>query len=709
MNRKVRFAFLLLCIAIAVAGCSKKNKKIENNILNYYEDAQIVRLGAGIELFELVGQDAENIFFITRSEDVNNSFELFRNSLEDGKERELLISKENAFFVDMAANSKEIVCLYAKEKGDTFQYSISVYDCITKTESIIDLNKLSVDNLKNVITMSDSTIFLANNKKVIQVSATGQEIGTFVSADSNIIDVKSDGKNLFILEGEKSGKKNALYTIDSSGNAVKKYNKTDSICLFAVQDGRISFVDSEGISIENSEGEINILVGANDSQAFRTETVDLIFLDESIRVLSYNSDRTCAKVTTFFMMNEKEDINTLTPSYDKSGRTFIYLYDSGNYFQDNAINPVDVFNELNDKYQIVIKNYSFATDNEQVFDAARMIADGELPDIIFSTYNAEVDYLLKNNCLEDLNEYMEKDNTLDTDLFQDNIINAYTKNGILFALSDYCYLNSLYGAQNTLGEGTWTVEEFLDWIANHPNVNGVCLSRRQVYDACIPSIMQRYVDLETHKADFINDEFENILKLLKKTNRKNEYSFDEVKELLDNEDERISDLIYSPGSLTVLESQNKMKLVVKGYPTDNEYPLTYISSPAMSILSSSENKEGAYEFIRFYLLYSYSVIGKEAGRIGSTKFYTYSDNYYQGIHDLLQADNYLGTPLSFEKESIDLITQLFDTAVLRDYSNCEIEDIIYEEIQSYIDNEKDEADVMRVIQSRVQLYLDEHS
>lgn len=292
----------------------------------------------------------------------------------------------------------------------------------------------------------------------------------------------------------------------------------------------------------------------------------------------------------------------------------------------------------------------------------------------------------------------------------ESIVAAYTDQGRLFALPNNYSLSAFWGDYEQLGEAGWTVDEFLDWLAKDPNAGAPQVgTRRAVYDACIPTVLDMCIDEENGQASFDGEAFRSFITNLKALNRKDHYTREEGIQMMEEMEGSVyylSDQI----NLTTIgreESTRGRELVIKGYPSVDGQPLAYINSPALSIMSTSEVKEGAYEFLEFYVLYMNDTIAQIMDKIGG--LWTVERYLEQNREALLLADPDTGAPCTYSERQLDEVTDFIQYAVLRDYSRKDLEEMIWEELGPFLEDQKDADTVCGIIQSRVQSYLQEHS
>ncbi|MBP1592687.1 MAG: extracellular solute-binding protein [Oscillospiraceae bacterium] len=298
------------------------------------------------------------------------------------------------------------------------------------------------------------------------------------------------------------------------------------------------------------------------------------------------------------IMLKKADEARLT---ELNSRKIITLAVSG-----STIKPfVDDFNTSNDDYRIVLKDYlkygstydynDFGKDSEQL---SKDIVNGDIPDIIMLD-NMDVSAYIPKGLFTDLKEFVEKDPELDMSDFYQNITDEFVYKDCQYtipALNSFRTIFSVYQPEK------W---DYSDMIS-HDTINENLFeyfSSFNVYNWLLASYIDDYVDMEAKKCDFDNETFAKLIDFIKEN-----CSFDD--EFDDTQTDRSADLrseefSYFGEYFQNISGDSSWRTgtpYVPGFPS-KEGSRNYIQPELMfGITNNCENKEGAWEFVRRFLI-----------------------------------------------------------------------------------------------------------
>ena len=334
--------------------------------------------------------------------------------------------------------------------------------------------------------------------------------------------------------------------------------------------------------------------------------------------------------------------------------------------------------------------------------------------------------------MEDLTPYLENSNVLYRDDYLENVLAGYTYDNKLAAIPNSFSVETMAGKSSDLG-GTkgWTLEEVLAYAKEHPEAKLFYgANESSIMEFCMSSNMDLFLDWESGEVRFDSEIFMELLEYLK-SYQENVSSKPDDRE----PPERLQsgDCLLYPVSLHYF---NDIQL----YPAMFDQPVTYIGYPTADgsanavmrcdklygISAASGNKEGAWVFIEHCLTepveWGFSPRrsqlevqieeAKEAAKNSS------GETLFDEGGNPLPAHGEKGVKFGFSgweytyhactDEEIDQVKELLEVAKPVKNSDNLVMAIIEEEVQAFYVGQKSAEDVAKIIQSRVQLYVDEN-
>ncbi len=723
---------VLLCIfLLTLTGCGGETE--EGNIPTENggtpsESSLVFRLPEEHCPFRLMGVSGTHLYYYhteieSSGEEYAENTVFYRQALEKGSEpmpmelpSENLLLRSSRIFTD-SEGQDSIYLLLGEEKDGKLSYSLAGYDTDGRLleEIALQETKAEGDYPESFLKLQDGS-FAVITQKYFFVADSGGETRLSLPCPGaqfrGLVEISED--KVGVSYAEEDGKSVNFAIVDcSDGTLSGKVPITGDGNHLCIGQGTVVYVDETAIcQYDLTTSATSRVVSLKGRNIDTYQIVDMRTSGNDFHLLGYSTDGNGAKYITYSAEMGGESASGEEGSlpdpekYDAYGRRYIYLYDFSGDWPRDSTNPIDAFNEQSDRYQVVLKDYQYG--DAYGYDVAKIVASGDYPDLIFSTYNSLVASFLEKGVLEDLAPYIDSSENLSLGDLSEHIVNVYTQRGRLFALPNNYRLGAFWGDREQLGEAGWTVDEFLDWLAEEPNAGAPLVgTRREVYNACIPAVLDMCIDWEKGQSSFDGETFLSFITKLKALDRKDSYTRDEAIQLLEEMEGSpyyLSDYVY----LTTIareENNRGRELVVKGYPSADGQPLAYINSPALSIMSTSEVKEGAYEFLEFYVLYMNEDVSRIMDKIGS--LWTVDRYLEQNREQLLAADPDEGAPYTFSERQLDEVMDFIPYAVLKDYSREDLEEIIWEELEPFLVGQKDAETVCGIVQSRVQMYLQE--
>ncbi|MBQ8597795.1 MAG: extracellular solute-binding protein [Lachnospiraceae bacterium] len=397
---------------------------------------------------------------------------------------------------------------------------------------------------------------------------------------------------------------------------------------------------------------------------------------------------------------------------------------------------VVTFNKENENYRISVQDYSsmYSTEEDYSAGVTRLNTDiisGKVPDIIILDSRMPVDSYISKGLFEDLKPYIENDSEMSLDDFMPNIIEAYSVDGKLYRLVPSYSIQTVVAKASDVGkERGWTVEEAMDIWQSKPEGTEFLshISRDSMLWYCMSMSGGQFIDWDTGKCNFNTDEFARMLEFVAMFPEEvNQATFDDEYWLNYDSMWREGKVLASLTSVGDFRNYNYIEkgtfgedITMIGFPSADGDGSAIMANREFAMSSKSSYKEGVWEFLRTFLLDEYQgssnnwgfplsikhldLMGEEAMKRPSYEdemgnVIEYDDTYY--ISDM----EVVIEPMTAE-EVEEFKEQLY--SFKQRYNNDEnLLNIIKEEAAAYFSGQKKAKDVADIIQSRVQIYVNE--
>lgn len=261
------------------------------------------------------------------------------------------------------------------------------------------------------------------------------------------------------------------------------------------------------------------------------------------------------------------------------------------------------FNRTNPQYHVSIETYGASLSGEGENAAAYALLDAGLisedgPDILDLSSLGFGQYV-DSDILEDLYSYMNQDPVINQENYPDNLLDGYTIDGELLCIPKSFYFRPLWAiGSRTLSVKDWTLPEIMALTEKYPDAplfDPPGCDSESILDAlCIPYCLEYFVNWETKEANFDSDEFRHMLTWIKAQ---------AGKPVSGNETGLVTNgWLYTFIDYFSTAWRYEDDAIPRGYPSpDGEGRFTAVTCNALGILSNSEHKEGAWEFLRYFL------------------------------------------------------------------------------------------------------------
>ncbi|MCM1190570.1 MAG: extracellular solute-binding protein [bacterium] len=385
---------------------------------------------------------------------------------------------------------------------------------------------------------------------------------------------------------------------------------------------------------------------------------------------------------------------------------------------DRVIQRVVEFNRNNDRYRIVIQNVEEYDSDEAVdADIAKITSDifsGDMPDILV-TDGLPAETYAARGLLTDIGEWIENDPELSRTEFLQNVFDAYSPDGKLYYVIPSFEADTMIGASSVVGDRTsWTLADAVQLLQTLPDGTNLIpeTSQASFLGTALAYCGGSLTDVGTGKCSFQSQDFLAILEYAKSLPkeagpfgedywRNYEAQFSEGRTVL-------ADMTVSSfeGIAYYINGIFGEEISYIGFPSGNGSGAYLRARESYAVSARCACPEGAWEFVRYYLTDEYQSCLK-TGLPVQKKYFLERAGAALTDSRAYGAENESGPP-PLTEEQLKKLTDFIFSVTERYYANEDITKILDEETQAFFAGDKTAEETAKIIQSKVQLYLDEN-
>ncbi len=410
-----------------------------------------------------------------------------------------------------------------------------------------------------------------------------------------------------------------------------------------------------------------------------------------------------------------------------------YLSMATFYLDYNLRAKVIEFNKKNTKYRIEVTDYSeYNTQDDYTAGLLKLsteIISGNIPDILCTSRQIPVDQYISKGLLEDLYPYIDNDPELGREAIVQEVFKAMETDGKLYQIASSFGIFTVAGDKNRIGsEPGWTLDDLNNVLSQLPEGTmpfAPYYTRDYMLETVLAMNMNEYVDWISGKCSFNSQDFIKLLEFV--NNFPEEYDwmsgeFVDENQLIQSGQLllRISNL-YNFSDLQMYNAILGGNLVFKGFPCESKDGNALIVDSGIAMSSKCRDKEGAWQFMRILLTEEYQNEGWFWGFPTNKAVFdemveeamtptTYVDEHGNTVEEPKMewyVDNSPVTVYSMTEEEHQMFMDLLArTDRLMTYDSS-IMDIIREEAAVFFSGQKTAQECADVIQSRVEIYVNE--
>lgn len=460
-----------------------------------------------------------------------------------------------------------------------------------------------------------------------------------------------------------------------------------------------------------------------------------------------NSDLYISNISSLVELDENTFLAVYYENYEDGMKAGLFTYVKPEDIPDKAVmvlagtwvggdleRRVIEFNRNSEEYRIVVKSYdSFNTYDDWQAGYTQLnndVTTGNMPDILI-TEGLPVENYVAKGLLEDIGKMIEEDEELSQVEYVTNVFDAYSVEGKLYYVIPGFTVSTMIGKESIVGDRkSWTMADMLELKASLPEGTQMMgeMTRQGFFSTMMQYCGSDFVDVDTGKCDFDTQNFISMMEFAKELPEElNEDYYGEDYWATYESQYRDGRTILCGMSIGNIRDSNYTingyfggDVAFIGFPTENGSGSYVSSTESYAISSKSRNKEGAWEFLRYYLTEEYQseltwgmpVQKKyfdEMAKAGTERPYYMNEDGTKEEYDdyfYMNGEEIKLDPLS--QEQVDKIVDFILSVDKCYYYNESVMNIINEEMDAFYTGQKTAQEVAKTIQNRAQLYVDEN-
>lgn len=432
------------------------------------------------------------------------------------------------------------------------------------------------------------------------------------------------------------------------------------------------------------------------------------------------------------------------------------------YLDWNLRSMIVEYNKTNDEYRINVVDYSeYATDDDYNAGVTKLtteIISGSVPDI-FLTSNLPIDKYAAKGVIADLNTFMDGGNGLSRDYFVPQVMSALEKDGKLYELPTSFSVQTAYALSSIASQyDTWNVaavQDAMTQLQEGATVFSDGWTKNTALSNCLSRNLSAFVDWTTGKCEFDSEAFQQLLAFCNSFPAETSGG-DGAIAYASSADIAVDDAMWESDATRITNGKQLMsttgmysfdsyiwnvyairdKITFTGYPTEDGSGSSFELQMPMAISSVTKYPDAAWDFVcsiikkmntidenNYYYGFPISQAAFDAEMTDiMTEQYQLDENGEQvdwdgdgepdkairGSYETMEnGETVYKDVYALTQEDIDQILGVINnTHSVYDYDQ-EILDIITDEVAAYFAGDKDVQTTASMIQSRVNLYVQE--
>ena len=745
---------ITLCAVFQFTACKRSNAKdtlVEQKEFVYVPEYQEL---TGVEYINVSSGTSKGIYYSSSTydeESQTSKTSIYFLDAGTKEVREVPVSLQEggenvSFYIQQMqelsdGNLAVIQSIYKVTDPETYEgtqsYVLSVFSTadgseISSTDLTSELNETENSYIQYMAVDGSDNIYLANDKRIWVYDRNGSKLFHLdVAAEAwlNGFGTSKEGQVVYVAQGQ-SQNGLEINVIDPAKKGVSRTCTKDVPDAWGNQSIAPGF--QKGVLLNGRSGLIEYDLD--------TETAEpvLDWLDSDI-----NRDNISA-----YSALEDGRILVLTHDYSSEKRSseVVYLTKTASsevaekeiltlgvmYASSDVNSAVINFNKKSDKYRISVVDYSSGGGDDAwergMLKLNNDLSNGNGPDI-FDLTSVNVKMLAQKGIIEDLNPYLEKDEQISREDFFESVLNAYSIDGKLYSIPNSFYVSTVVGKTSEVGDKPgWTLDDLMALIESKPEGTEVFdyATKEYILQTCLTYSMDEFINWETGECNLNSEEFLKVLNFANTFD--SEWNYDEEAPSAPSKIQSGQLLLMATSFSSVQDYQMYLAMFQEpittiGYPCTSGTGSSVSGQFSYAISAKSGNKDAAWEFLRSFLVPEYyeneshiwgfptsiSAFDKQMEKDMEAEYYEDENGEQVEVSkggwgwDDFHVDLYAAT-----QEQVDQIRELINNCDRIGSSDSQLNNIISEEAAPFFEGQKSAQEAADIIQSRVQVYVNEN-
>ncbi len=400
------------------------------------------------------------------------------------------------------------------------------------------------------------------------------------------------------------------------------------------------------------------------------------------------------------------------------------------------IGQVIRFNKSNDRYRVTLRDYSKysseANPEGGITELNNDIAAGTAPDVIQVDNNMMPVYsYIRKGVFEDLYTWLDQDSEMKREDFLTNVLEAYSVDGKLYQIPVSFSIATAFGKTSVVGDRfSWTIDELNKAAAQYPGSQTFeQVTRNDLLAVCAMYFGGAYLDYYGGTCSFDSEEFIGLLEWAAGFPAEIDYgALDDDYWMNESKRYRENETLLYVGSISSFDDFKQIKnyqfgetISPVGFPVSEGVGSVLAGSNCMTMSAGSGNKEGAWEFIKYFLTREYqsrndmwelplrSDVLEEMAEAALEPIYYLDENGNKVEYEQTALINGVEIKLQpITGQEMERYLEFIRSVDRTMFYNQDLVKIILEESQSFFAGQKSAKDAAGIIQSKASIYMSEN-